>query len=120
MARVRSGRGKVKMTNVLQIGLLCLMTFAPSGALGSAETAFEIFKGLQGNWAIQAMGKTLPIEMSYQVGSKGSILTEHFGKELSVFYREGPSLIMIHFCNAGNQPHLRLKESNQPGLFEFE
>ncbi len=28
--------------------------------------------------------------------------------------------MMTHFCNAGNQPRLRLKESSTPGLLEFE
>ena len=46
-------------------------------------------------------------------------MTEQFGKELSVFYRDGESLVMIHFCNAGNQPRLRLKGDSRPGVFDF-
>lgn len=53
-------------------------------------------------------------------GSKASIVTEQFGKELSVFYRDGQSLLMTHFCNAGNQPRLRLGENTRPGVFEFQ
>ena len=34
---------------------------------------------------------------------------EQFGKELSVFYRDGRSLLMTHFCNAGSQARLRLR-----------
>jgi hypothetical protein len=59
-------------------------------------------------------------EMTYEIGSKGSIVTEQFGKELSVFYRDGQSLLMTHFCNAGNQPRLRLRENTRPGVFEFQ
>ena len=58
--------------------------------------------------------------MTYEVGSKGSIVTEQFRKELSVIYRDGQSLLMTHFCNGGNQPRLRLKDLNVPGLLEFE
>jgi hypothetical protein len=58
--------------------------------------------------------------MTYDIGSKGSIVTEQFGKEPSVFYRDGQSLLMTHFCNAGNQPRLRLKENTRPGVFEFQ
>jgi len=58
--------------------------------------------------------------MTYESGSKGSIVTEQFGKELSVFYRDGQSLLMTHFCNAGNQPRLRLRENTRPGVFEFQ
>jgi hypothetical protein len=64
--------------------------------------------------------KPLGIEMSYDVGSKESIVTDRFGKELSVFYENNQSLEMVHFCNAGNQPRLRLKEGRKPGVLAFE
>jgi hypothetical protein len=108
------------MKSFFRIGLLLVLLQAPHAANGNSETAFDTFKGFQGEWAIQSNGRTLPIAMTYEVGSKGSIVTEQFGKELSVIYRDGPSLLMTHFCNAGNQPRLRLKESGRPGLFEFD
>jgi len=37
-----------------------------------------------------------------------------------VFYQDGESLVMTHFCNAGNQPRLRLKQGSAGGRFEFE
>jgi len=103
-----------------KIGFLLFVTLAASAALGSSETAFETFKGFEGKWAIRSGQKTLPFEMTYESGSKGSIVTEQFGKELSVFYRDGQSLLMTHFCNAGNQPRLRLREDTRPGVFEFQ
>jgi hypothetical protein len=113
---------RLKTMKSFRIGLLFLIIHAVSGgaAPASSETAFEVFKGLQGKWAIQSEGKTLSIEMTYEVGSKGSIVAEQFGKELSVIYRDGQSLLLTHFCNAGNQPRLRLSESSGPGFFEFE
>lgn len=102
------------------IGLVLVLLQAPHAANANSETAFDTFKDFQGKWAIQSTGKTLPIEMTYEVGSNGSIVTEQFGKELSVIYRDGLSLLMTHFCNGGNQPRLRLKEDSRPGLFEFE
>jgi hypothetical protein len=103
-----------------RVGFLLFLMLAASAALGSSETAFETFKGFEGKWAIRSGQKTLSIEMTYEIGSKGSIVTEQFGKELSVFYRDGQSLLMTHFCNAGNQPRLRLREDNRPGVFEFQ
>lgn len=110
----------VSMTKLSKIGVLFLAIRAVSAAPVSYETAFETFKSLQGKWAIQSDGKTLSIEMTYDVGSKGSIVTEQFGKELSVIYRDGQDLLMTHFCNGGNQPRLRLKKSTPPGILEFE
>lgn len=83
-------------------------------------TPFETFKGLKGKWHIEAAEKTLPIEMTYDEGSKGSIVTEQFGKELSVIFRDGEDLRMNHYCNRGNQPNLKLKKPTQPNQLEFE
>ena len=93
---------------------------ATSGAVPGAANAFEVFKSFAGRWSIQADGKTLTTEMLYDVGSKGSIVTEQFGKELSVFYVNDQHLSMTHYCNAGNQPRLRLKQGSRAELFEFE
>jgi hypothetical protein len=93
---------------------------AASAALGSSEKCFRDIQGFDGKWAIRSGQKTLLIEMRYESGSKGSIVTEQFGKELSVFYRDGQSLLMTHFCDAGNQPRLRLRENTRPGVFEFQ
>jgi hypothetical protein len=92
----------------------------PLIAQNNSERAFATYKSLNGRWAIESNGKTLQIEMRYEVGSKESIVTEQFGKELSVIYLDGENLLMTHFCNAGNQPRLRLKEGAQPGVLEFE
>ena len=118
--RLRERYSRLQMTKLLRNGLLFLAIHAVAAVPGSPDAAFETFKGLQGKWAIHSEGKTLSIEMTYEVGSKGSIVTEQFGKELSVIYRDGQSLLMTHFCNGGNQPRLRLKDLNVPGLLEFE
>jgi hypothetical protein len=103
-----------------RVGFPLFLMLAAAAALGSSESAFETFRGFEGKWAIRSGPNSLPIEMTYEIGSKGSIVTEQFGKELSVFYRDGQGLLMTHFCNAGNQPRLRLRENGGPGIFEFE
>lgn len=86
----------------------------------TSQRAFDALKALQGRWNIEEEGKPLKLEMSYAVGSNQSIVTEQFGKELSVFYLNVQNLEMIHFCNRGNQPHLRLADSSRQGLLRFE
>jgi hypothetical protein len=95
---------------------LCCCSAAPV----STEADFNLLKALQGSWKIEAERKPLATEMSYDLGSKDSIVTERFGKELSVFYRNGQSVEMVHFCNAGSQPRLRLKKPSEPGVLDFE
>jgi hypothetical protein len=108
-----------RFLGLLACGML-LLTQAASTAIADSDAAFEAFKSLKGRWAIQSGGKTITTVMTYDVGSKDSIVTEQFGKELTVIYRDGQDLRMTHFCNAGNQPRLRLKQSRSPGLYEFE
>ena len=103
-----------------KVGILLFLMLAASAALGSSESAFETFNGFEGKWTIRSGQKALPIEMTYDSGSKESIVTEQFGKELSVIYLDGENLLMTHFCNVGNQPRLRLKEGGQPGVLEFD
>jgi len=81
-----------------------LALFASLSANADTGSAFKILQDLKGRWSINAGDKVLPIEMTYDSGSKGSIVTEQFGKELAVIYKDGDRLLMTHFCNAGNQP----------------
>jgi hypothetical protein len=99
-----------------------LVCFFLTGAtlLANVATPFEAFQSLKGEWTIKMGDRTLPFHMAYDVCSNGSIVTERFGKELSVFYRDGDILLMTHFCNRGNQPRLKLKSGGPAGLFEFE
>ena len=99
--------------------LFCLWP-ACSTLLAGEQTSFEVFKSLQGQWTISAGNKTLPFHMTYALGSNGSIVTEQFGKELSVFYNDKGNLLMTHFCNRGNQPRLRLKEGGAARRYEFD
>jgi hypothetical protein len=91
-----------------------------TGLLAGEPTPFEVFQGLKGSWTIREGDKTLPFQMTYDVGSHGTIVTEQFGKELSVFYIDGGSFLMTHFCNRGNQPRLKLKSGGPAGRYEFE
>jgi hypothetical protein len=88
--------------------LTCSVLFA------GEQTPFEVFKSLQGQWSIRAGDKTLPFHVTYDLGSNGSMVTEQFGKELSVFYSDKGNLLMTHFCNRGNQPRLKLKRAMLP------
>ena len=99
--------------------LFCLWPTC-SALLAGEQTPFDVFKSLQGQWSIRAGDKTLPLHVTYDLGSNGSIVTEQFGKELSVFYSEKGSLLMTHFCNRGNQPRLKLKAGSAARRYEFD
>ena len=75
---------------------------------------------MNGDWSLTSGGKVLSIDMVYRPGSKDSIMIEQFGKELSVFSMDGSDLVMTHFCNAGNQPRLKLAPPKGDGRYVFE
>jgi hypothetical protein len=91
-----------------------------SALLAGEQTPFEIFKSPQGQWSIRAGDKTLPFQVTYDLGSNGSVVTEQFGKELSVFHNNKGNLLMTHFCNRGNQPRLKLKAGGAARRYEFD
>ena len=63
-----------------KVGFLLFLMLAASAAMGSSETAFETFEGVEGQWAMRSGQKVLPIEMTYETGSKGSIVTEQLAR----------------------------------------
>jgi len=99
--------------------LFCLW-LTRSVLFAGERTPFEVFKSLQGQWSTRAGDKTLPFHMTYDLGSNGSIVTEQFGKELSVFYSDKDKLLMTHFCNQGNQPRLKLRGGGAARRYEFD
>jgi len=101
------------------LAVFCLWP-ACSALPAGEQTPFEVFKSLQGEWSISAGDKALPFHMTYALGSNGSIVTEQFGKELSVFYSDKGDLLMTHFCNRGNQPRLKLKAGGTSRRYEFD
>lgn len=100
---------------------VCLI-IAFTGNLTHADSVstFDFFKSMKGSWNIFENGVLLPIEMTYALGSRDSIVEERFGRELSVFYIDKSDLLMTHFCNRGNQPRLKLIHGGQSDIFEFE
>jgi hypothetical protein len=111
--------------NHILLALVRVFAFVVVPSLSVAQTntvhsPLDSFKKLEGTWSIQTGGKTLNIQVTYQLASKGTIVTEQFGRELSVFAMDGAALTMTHYCNVGNQPRLRLKPQSAQNVYEFD
>ena len=106
------------MSRILIYVLLATYTLP---ILGSVKlTPFESFKNLKGSWTIKSNNKKLSIKMVYDTGSRGNIVTENFGKELSVISKDGESTILTHFCNRGHQSRLKLQKQSSKEIFIFK
>ena len=97
-----------------------LALFVSAARGGTVAPPLDSLKKLQGTWSIQSDGKALRIQMTYLLASNDTIVTEQFGRELSVFALQDATLTMTHYCNVGNQPHLRVKQQTVPNVYEFE
>ena len=94
--------------------------FVSAARGGTVSSPLDSLKKLQGTWSIRSDGKALKTQMTYLLASNDTIVTEQFGRELSVFALRDATLTMTHYCNVGNQPHLRLKQQTVSNLYEFE
>ncbi len=105
--------------SLLRLGLVTFWLALGCTSLARGEQ-LDTFKALEGSWSISANGKPRAIQMSYAAGSKDHIVTEKFGKELSVFWMDGSALTMTHYCNYGNVPVLRLAAGTAENVRQFD
>ena len=120
---------------VLSVVLLLLagVALAQSEAQKSeAQEAFDKLKTLEGSWegtittdppepAVQ--GKL--VQVSFRVASLGNVLMHDLriaglpDNPLTMLYREGDGLQLVHYCDAGNRPRMNGKMSQDGKTVEF-
>jgi hypothetical protein len=89
---------------------------APATGDANAKLAFEKLKGLAGHW--EATGKEGKTTTSYEVVANGTAILERIhvpgdkGEMLTVYHLDGDRLVLTHYCEAGNQPHMQAEPFN--------
>lgn len=77
----------------------------------SAEKSFEHLKMLKGEWeGINPAGT--PVTVTYEVYSGGSAVMEKLQPQgepsmITVYHMDDGTLMMTHYCSAGNQPRMK-------------
>ena len=106
---------------------LSLLPAAGPPAGVSAAAAFQRMTTLAGEWVgTTQTADGAPARIVYRVTSAGKTVMETLGpgtdhEMVSMYHRDGPALVMTHYCSAGNQPHLRFDESKStPTEFIFD
>jgi len=100
----------------------------PSPASAKAKNAQEVFESLKklaGTWEGVTEGMEGKSEIRYRVISAGSVLLETIfpGSDhemATVYYMEGPELVLVHYCAARNQPHMRFAGLTDKGEYRFD
>jgi hypothetical protein len=97
-----------------------------SASASDDTAAFEKLKGLAGTWKGTAHvgGGTSPAAVVYRVVSGGSVVEEaiapHSDHEMiTMYYLDGKSLVLTHYCTMGNQPHMKLTAGADSTKLEF-
>lgn len=84
-----------------------------------ASSAFERLKAMEGEWidANGAFGKKGALVATYKVSNAGNTVIETFPvgtpmEMMTVYHKDGTSLVLTHYCSGGTQPRMRAKEIN--------
>jgi hypothetical protein len=94
-----------------------------------ASAALERFKALAGEWVAAEdgeMSKKGDLVARYAVTAGGSAVVETVfpgspHEMVTVYYADGPDLVLTHYCMEGNQPRMRARApSGSRFAFEFD
>ena len=112
------------------LGLICLVPLflamnARAGNNGAA--AFERMKSLAGHWEGSAPDDA-KLTADIEVTSGGNAVLERFqmiegGKPMSMitmYYLDGDTLKLTHYCHAGNQPTMAARYDAAAGTLTFD
>lgn len=100
-----------------------LLAGNPPGS-GKGEARLEKLKSLVGEWQGKDE-KGNQITLSYKLVSDGKTLMESMGmgehKEsmVTIYHLNGDQLMLTHYCSAGNQPRMRVKEAKDEHTLAF-
>lgn len=94
-----------------------------------AHPAFEKLKALAGEWvdapADAAAKPGSEVKVIYRVTAAGSAVCETLlpgsaHEMVTMYHMDGDSLVLTHYCAAGNQPRMKAENSADAGKVEFK
>ena len=121
---------------VLAVALLLFATVAlaqSEAQKSEAQEAFDKLKTLEGSW--EGHVTTVPpvaeiegklVQVSFRVASRGNVLMHDLridglpDNPLTMLYREGDGLQLVHYCDAGNRPRMNGQVSPDRKTIEFD
>ena len=105
--------------------LLLLLNSATAFAQSSAAQSFHRLKTLVGSWSGERSDGT-PVQVTFRSTGAGSALVSeliagHGNSEdmISVFHLDGETLLVTHYCTAGNQPRMKAAASPDGKIISF-
>ena len=106
----------------LSVTLLCVS--APVSAQPKTiATSFDHLKGLVGTWR-QADKPDSPLRIQFSLTAGGTVVVEEWMRgnqshSLTLYHRDGETLMATHYCPQGNQPRLTLSPTSAAKVLRF-
>jgi hypothetical protein len=80
------------------------------------RAAFERLRGLVGTWSFSVDGRRMADEATFRIAAGDRVLVEDMGGMVTMYHLDGDKLLMTHYCNAGNQPRMRMTKSDDDNI----
>lgn len=101
---------------------------APTSQPAPVHPGFEKMKKLAGEWLSDEKGETAAAPQhvcGYKVTSAGSAVQETLfpgqpHEMITMYYMDGPDLVLTHYCALGNQPRMKAAPLTAPDKLEFK
>jgi len=83
-----------------------------SAKTSEAQASFDRLKALAGSWEGSLDGKPANLNVTMRVTSMGNTLMHEMkmaglpDNPITMFHLDGEKLVLTHYCDAGNQPHM--------------
>ena len=128
----------------LVVLLFCAVAFAQSAgtpaAPSDAQKSFDMMKTLAGNWEgpvtldppMPQMSDGKPVHISMRITSRGNALVHEmqeagtaldatkYDHPVTLFYLDSDRLTLVHYCDAGNRPHMVARKAADGKTVEFD
>jgi hypothetical protein len=100
------------------LAFVVLVAAAPTTLVAAekspAEAAFERLKSLAGTWETLVDKKQTGVA-TYTVTGGGKVVLEVMGGMATAYHFDKDTLMMTHYCGAGNQPRMRAMRIGEDG-----
>jgi hypothetical protein len=132
----------LRYTLLIVVLMLCVYGFAQSGAVpapSDAQKSFNGMKALAGTWEghvtvdpPQPDWGDKPTQITMRVTSRGNAIVHEmqeantpldaakYDHPVTMFYIDGDHLSLVHYCDAGNRPHMVARSSPDGKKVEFD
>jgi hypothetical protein len=128
--------------NALRLVLIAALVAVPALAIAQSgpQKSFDALKGLAGTWEGQVtttpkmsdMGDMASVVITMRVTSRGNAMVHEmkaagtpddparYDHPVTMFYLNGDSLMLVHYCDAGNRPRMTARTSPDGKTVDFD